>query len=278
MATKPLDLSERLPKGKPITVRACLPAERLHLRGLYEQPTTLGPPVSSVGAAGIATLFGYGAVVFFNVTDEEQKLFLKELRERMERPLRKMETEEAQLIAVTKQGEGVLPQGIAVADYSLSRLQTIAIVLARSVALAHYESAMANAFDLIEPLALRLETPRSGERRMKELLRHIGGALLIQHKMIARVEIQDKPDLLWDHPEIERLYRRLENEYEIEERNVLLERKLALIARTAETALNLMQNRSMLRVEWYIVALIVFEVLLYGYDLMGRPEISSFFR
>jgi len=35
----------------------------------------------------------------------------------------------------------------------------------------------------------------------------------------------------------------------------------------AETAVNLMQNRSMLRVEWYIVALIVFEVLLYSYDI-----------
>jgi len=49
----------------------------------------------------------------------------------------------------------------------------------------------------------------------------------------------------------------------------VLERKLALIARTAETALNLMQNRSMLRVEWYIVILIVFEVVLYVYQIVG---------
>ena len=278
MATKQPDLTERLPKGKPIAVRACLVAERLHLRGLYEPPTTLGPSMIAAGAAGLVSLFGYGALVFFNVTDDEQKAFVKEMRERLERPLRRMEVEDTQLLPGPKQAEGVTPEGIHVADYSLARLQTVAIVLARSVALAYYEGAMASAFDLIEPLALRLEKPRTGERRMKELLRHIGGSLLVQHKMIARIEIQDKPDLLWDHPELERLYRRLENEYEMEERNLVLERKLALIARTAETALNLMQNRSMLRVEWYIVALIVFEVLLYGYDMLGKPALLDFFR
>jgi uncharacterized Rmd1/YagE family protein len=129
---------------------------------------------------------------------------------------------------------------------------------------------MAAAFDLVEPLARGLETPRGGGRRLKELLRHIGGALLVQHKMIGRVEIQDKPDLLWDHPELERLYLRLENEYELAERSTVLERKLSLINRTAETALNLLQNRSMLRVEWYIVFLIVFEVLLYVYQILHK--------
>lgn len=270
MATKQPDITERLPKGKPVAVHAYLIAERLHVRGLTEPPMTLGPPALAVGASGIALPFGYGAVVFFNTSDDEQKAFIKELRERLERPLRKPETEDVQLLPATKQAEGVTPEGIGVSDFSLARLQIIATVLARSVALAYYETTMANAFDLIEPLAQRLEHPRSGGRRMRELLRHIGGALLVQHKMTARVEIQDKPDLLWDHPELERLYRRLENEYELEQRSTVLERKLALIARTAETSLNLIQNRSMLRVEWYIVILIVFEVLLYGYELLSR--------
>ena len=277
MATKQPDITDRLPKGKPLTVRACLIAERLHVRGLYEPPMTLGPATVPAGAAGVAVLFGYGAAVFFNVTDDEQKAFNKELRERLERTLRRPETEDAQLHVVSKQAEGVMPEGIGVTDFSLPRLQLIALVLARSVALAYYESTMANAFDLIEPLALKLEQPTGGGRRLRQLLQHIGGALLVQQKMIARIELQDKPDLLWDHPQLERLYRRLENEYELEERATVLERKLALITRTAETALDLMQNRSMLRVEWYIVALIVFEVLLSIYNLFDKPSLSRFF-
>ena len=267
MATKPADLTARLPKDKPIPVRACFLGERLHLRGLYEPPLALGPLALPAGAAGLAILFRYGAAVLINLSEAEQKAFLKELRERIERPLRRMETEDTQIALVPKPAEGVTPEGIGVGDLGLPRLQIIAEILARSVALAYYESAMADAFDLIEPLALHLDRPLGGGRRLKELLRHIGGTLLVQHKMTGRVEIQDKPDILWDHPELERLFLRLENEYETRERNTVLERKLALIGRTAETAVNLMQNRSMLRVEWYIVILIVFEVLLYTYEI-----------
>jgi len=270
MTPKTNDPTSRLPKDKPVTVRACFLGERLHLRGLYEPPLTLGPLVVPAGEAGLAVLLRYGAAVLFNLSEQEQKNFLKELRPRIENPLRRMETEDAQLHLVGKQPEGVTPEGIGVSDFSLARLQIVAIALARSVALAYYESAMASAFDLIEPLARGLEKPGGGTRRLRELLRHIGGTLLVQHKMIGRVEIQDKPDLLWDHPELERLYLHLENEYELHERNTVLERKLALINRTAEASVNLLQNRSMLRVEWYIVILIVFEVLLYVYDLWQK--------
>lgn len=270
MLTKQIDPTRRLPKAKPINVRACLVAERLHTRGLFEPPMTLGPPALVAGTSGLALLFSYGAIVFFNATDDEQGTFIDDLHDRLERPLYRPEIEETQLLPVAKQAEGVTPEGVGVIDLSLARLQIIATVLARSVALAYYETAMATAFDLVEPLAVRLERPHTSGRRMRELLQHIGGALLVQQKMIAGVEIHDKPDLLWDHPELERLHLRLENEYELKERNIVLERKLALISRTAETALNLIQNRSMLRVEWYIVILIIVEVILYGYDLASN--------
>jgi len=274
MTPKTIDPTGRLPKDKPITARAVFLGERLHLRGLSEPQAepqvSLGPLVLAAGEAGLAVLFRYGAAVLFNLTEAEQKNFLKDLRPRVENPLRRMETEDAQLFNAGKQPEGVTPEGIGVADLSLARLQIVATALARSVALAYYENAMASAFDLIEPLARQLENPRGGGRRLRQLLRHIGGTLLVQHKMTGRVEIQDKPDLLWDHPEVERLYLHLENEYELRERNTVLDRKLALIAQTAETAVNLMQNRSMLRVEWYIVALIVLEVMLYIYEIWLR--------
>lgn len=274
MTPKTADPTGRLPKDKPIAARAVFLGERLHLRGLSEPQAepqvSLGPLVLPAGEAGLAVLFRYGAAVLFNLTETEQKNFLKDLRPRVENPLRRMETEDAQLFIAGKQPEGVTPEGIGVADHSLARLQIVATALARSVALAYYENAMASAFDLIEPLARQLENPRGGGRRLRQLLRHIGGTLLVQHKMTGRVEIQDKPDLLWDHPEVERLFLHLENEYELRERNTALDRKLALIALTAETAVNLMQNRSMLRVEWYIVALIVLEVMLYIYEIWLR--------
>ncbi len=99
------------------------------------------------------------------------------------------------------------------------------------------------------------------------MLRHIGEVLTNQHNMVGRVEVSEKPDLLWYSPELERLYAYLEDEFEIRERHRALERKLDLIARTAQTMLNLVQTKRSLRVEWYIVILIVVEILLSVYQL-----------
>lgn len=84
------------------------------------------------------------------------------------------------------------------------------------------------------------------------------------------MEIVDKPELLWESPTLENFYLRLEEEYEIRERHKALERKLELISRTAETVLQFMDHRTSLRVEWYVVILIVVEILLSLYEILRQ--------
>lgn len=263
------ELIRRLPAGQAVAVRAINLGERLHLRGLYETPLEYQPLVQPVGEHGLAMLFRYGVVVLFSVSEAEQKAYLKDLKERIEKPYRRHETEDTH-VTISAPAEGVSAEGISLAALTLPRLQVVATVLARSVSLAWFEGAIAASFDSVEPLARQLDQPRMSGRALKELLRHIGGTLLVQQKMIGRVEIADKPDILWEQPELERLYTRLEDEYELAERLATLERKLELIERTAETTLDLVQARRTLRVEWYIVGLIVFEVILTLYEMWKR--------
>ena len=89
---------------------------------------------------------------------------------------------------------------------------------------------------------------------------------------MGRVEVADKPELTWDNPELERLYVRLADEFELRERYAVLNRKLGLTARTAQTVLDLLQHRHSIRVEWYIVILIVVEIFLTLYELFLRAE------
>ena len=91
--------------------------------------------------------------------------------------------------------------------------------------------------------------------------------LLTQHKMIGRAEVVDKPEILWENPALERFYGRLQREYELRERHRALDLKLELIARTVGTFLELLQNKRSLRVEWYIVILILVEILFTIYEL-----------
>jgi uncharacterized Rmd1/YagE family protein len=122
-------------------------------------------------------------------------------------------------------------------------------------------------FDAVEPLAARLRQGGRSIPKGRDLLSYVGDTLLIQHKMVGRVEVGEKPEVMWERPELSRLFARLEDEFELAERRLAIERKLELISRTVGTLLDLQQNRRSLRVEWYIVVLIVFEIFLTLYQM-----------
>jgi hypothetical protein len=118
--------------------------------------------------------------------------------------------------------------------------------------------------------AASLQRQNTAASQSRELLRQLGTTLLVQHKIVGRVEIIDKPELLWESPQLEKLYLRLEDEYEIRERHNALERKLELITQTAQTVLEFMQHSSSQRVEWYVVILIVVEIVLSLYEIFFK--------
>ena len=206
-------------------------------------------------------LFRYGAIVLFNLTSVEEVSFIKSISPFIIDPSDNFEIEEVELISSKELNEGVNEGRIVVREFSVEVLQIVASVLAKSIMLAFYEISVAKSFDLVEPFAISLKQG-SIQRKGNELLIHVGETLAIQSKMVGRVEVGEKPELLWEMPELERLYLRLQSEYEIQERHLALERKLDLISRTAETLLDLLQNRRSLRVEWYIVILIVVEIFI----------------
>ena len=152
-------------------------------------------------------------------------------------------------------------------EITVESLQVVADVLAKSVVLGYYEATLAAVFDAVEPFAARLRQGGRSIPKGKDLLSYVGDTLLIQHKMVGRVEVGEKPEVMWERPELSRLFARLEDEFELLERRLAIERKLELISRTVGTLVDLQQNRRSLRVEWYIVILIVFEIFLTLYQM-----------
>jgi uncharacterized Rmd1/YagE family protein len=244
--------------------------ERLDTRAFErDQPLGVAPLTVDVPGGGIAVLFRYGAVVLFGAPSAALDNFVASLTPLVTAPLPVPERDDARLLIRPEAEQPVdLAGNIFLREKTTDRLQVVADILAKGLVLSHYETRIADIFDGIEPLAATLrETGRAGARS-KELLRHIGDVLLMQQKMVGRVETGEKPELLWDHPELERLYVRLAEEYELRDRDRALDRKLDVISRTVETLLGLVQTRSSLRVEWYIVLLIVAELLLSTYPLL----------
>ncbi|MFO1082115.1 MAG: RMD1 family protein [Reyranellaceae bacterium] len=252
-----------------ITLRALLLGQRLDTRGL-ERGDAIGlmPLALRVGAQGVAFLFRFGVAVLVGLSSDEEAALLATLRPRLTEPLAAPEVEQVP-IAVRPDGDDQIePSGtIVLKDSSTDRLQIVADVLSKSVVLALHEQQIAGAFDRIEPLAVGIRRRGRPGREARALIREIGDILLTQHRMVGRVAIGDKPDVLWDRPDLERLYARLADEYELGERSGAIDRKLTLLGETARTLLDLAQDQRSVRLEWYIIGLICIEVLLSVYQL-----------
>jgi uncharacterized Rmd1/YagE family protein len=271
---RPSPETQRVPSaeysGALIPARALLLGERLDTRAL-ESSDALGTAPMALGfdGGGVAVLFRYGVVVLFGGAGDAGERFLASLRPVVSEPYALPEREEAQLAIRTDTDQHVDTTGtIILRERTIERLQLVADVLAKNVVLAHYEARIAAIFDRIEPLAVTLQNKGRAGAGSRELLHHIGGVLAMQHKVVGRVETGEKPELLWEHPELERLYMRLAEEYELRDRDRALDRKLDIISRTVETLLGLVQARSSARVEWYILLLIAAELLLAAYPLV----------
>ncbi|MEM1243009.1 MAG: RMD1 family protein [Cyanobacteria bacterium P01_H01_bin.26] len=251
-----------------IVVRAHLVGERLILRTLETtEALSTNPLIVRAGASGCAVLLRYGVVVVFNLDAAEEIQYLDSLRPLIKEPLGETVCEQLLLAFYSDTKERLELDTLWLKDFSAERLQIVAEALAKSVVLDYYEQKVFSLFDQIKPFTTAIQNPHERPPKEKELLRYIGGTLLIQQKMLGIVEVGDKPDPIWDFPELNRLYLRLEDEYELRERLLILEQKLALIARSVETALGILQQDSSHRVEWYIVILIIVEILLSVYEI-----------
>ncbi len=224
-----------------------------------------------VGKDGLAVLFRYGVAVFVGLTADEEAEFREGLRARTFGLITPPEEEWAK-IQIAKEAEEPIPMGgpIPVRDFSLERLLVVADALAKSVVLGRDERQVADVVDTIEPFARELARYGKTSRNRTDLLKLLGNALLVQHRLSGRVAVGEKPDVLWDRPDLERLYARLEDEYELSERVETLNRKLAVISDTATTLSDIIDAKRSLRLEIIVVFLIAFEIVIAFYDIYAR--------
>ena len=258
--------------GSLLRARAVILGERLDHRGLGPGGSALADPVPISALPPIrAFAFRWGAVVIFGANPAEEAALIEGLGPRVTNPTHNP-AEEAALIHVGAARDGVDAEGvIQLSDSATERLAVVADALAKSAALAQQEARIAEALDRMEPAVAGLRVAGRLRVSSRALHRQIGHALSARSRNLARVEAADKPEVLWDHPALERLHARLEDEYELRERGGTLERKLALIDDTVQTLLSLIQARRAFGLEAAVVALVGIEVAFTLYEHVIRP-------
>jgi uncharacterized Rmd1/YagE family protein len=251
-----------------LKTRAILLGDRLDLRPFKISDCLATTPLTvEVDAdGGLAVLFRYGVVVLFGVKNLDEVRFIDALRPMITNAYATPEVETLEIYC-EKSNFGVHSGALTLDEISLEKVQVIADALSKNLVLALYEKEVAGEFDKIEPLAQELATHGKVSADSKTLLSKIGHMLLIEHRMVGRAEIGDKPEILWYFPGLGGLYASLEDEFELKERQAALDRKLNLISDTAQTLADVWDNKKLHKLEWYVIGLIFFEIILSLYEL-----------
>ena len=261
-----------LPGRGPLHLRAHAVGDRIDTASLsLGEALVRRPLVVAAGERGLALVFRYGALVGVELAPDEERGVLERLAPAVTGPFPAPEQETlVALVDPDAREERVDDQGrLVLRQADLERLQVVAEVLAKSTLLAAQEARMTDTFDRIEPLAERMRSGRAPGGREGPLLAQLGEVLLNQIRTTGRVEVTEKPEITWERPDLDRLWERLVAEYELVERERALSRKLELATDISGTLVDLAMERRTLRVEWYIVLLIVFEIVLVLLEMGG---------
>jgi uncharacterized Rmd1/YagE family protein len=256
---------QETPPIRTVTVRALALGERIDTAGL-ERPDTIAtvPLAFHSGRDGRVALYRFGIAILAGLSPLEEEEIVARIRGRITGARSGLEDEETAVIALVGSGEEkVTPGGpISIPDLTDERFLVIADALAKSVALARYERSVNSVFDAIEPFAVELAQRGSPPWRRRAMLQLIGQALLVQHRVSGRIAVQEKPDILWDRPDLERLNSRLNDEYELNERADTLKNKLDVIVETGRVLTDVIEADRTTRLEGVVILLIFVEVVL----------------
>jgi uncharacterized Rmd1/YagE family protein len=252
-----------------LTARALLVGDRIDTAGL-ERPDMISsvPLAFRVGADGMVALFRFGVAVLVGLTPLEEEDLLAKLKSRVT-GLRARLDDETAILEVAPDADEPNEAGgtIQIKNFSPQRFLVIADALAKTVALARDEREVNAVFDVVEPFAVELARRGKPPFARRAMLRLIGQTLLAQHRVSGRVAVEEKPDVLWDRPDLERLYARLEDEYELKERAGTLKRKLDVLVETAHALTDIIDADRSTRLEATIVILIVAELIAAGIQI-----------
>ncbi len=251
------------------SARAVLIGDRLVVdRSKYSDVLSAAPFAYRRGN-GYVVIFRYGVVVLIGLSTEEEQDAVAQISEEMPKPATEEERVALEIHPDTE--EGANANGVFfIKELTVAHALVLGDVLAKSVALARYEREIASVFDTIEPAATTLSLSGKLPRSRKSLLQLIGSALLAQHRVSGRIAFAEKPDVLWEHPELGRFFSRLEDEYEIIERGTLLNGKVTVVGSAAETFTDLIDTARSARLELLIVVLILAELVI-GAVTLFRP-------
>lgn len=212
------------------------------------------------------TVFNYGVVVFWNIEAPIAAALLKKFSALIKET---SEEQNFETFGVTiKKGSKIkIEEGeLITPKLDLGLIQLISVMLSRSVILESLEKETDANFSGFSSVTKIFNKTGRINARSSTLLKLVGSSMKIKHDSIYKLSVLDKPEFTWEDAELNALYSQLEDELEIAGRYKNLREKIETMIHDSEFILNYIESRRALILEAIIVALILFEVIMFFFD------------
>jgi required for meiotic nuclear division protein 1 len=208
-----------------------------------------------------AFIYRFGVIAFFNLSNLEMETEVKKIQASLGAGLDKP-TSESYQITTGATSMKVEFETVDLKKFSLDQIRLVAMTVAQSAALEYFELAAER--KVADNSSFMVNLAKSGRVPMhsKTLMKIIGSTASTRQHIFSNMSILDPPEETWKSQELEKLYRELQQNFDIEVRFRTLDRKLTLIQDNIEILADLATARRMTFLESSIVILIIVELAL----------------
>ncbi|MFY0800980.1 RMD1 family protein [Peribacillus frigoritolerans] len=217
-------------------------------------------------------VFSFGSIVFINYSHEDEikafSSFIQSFEPDIDLVNVDRYTDDYSLHFSETENINLTDEYVVVPKYEFFYPELISTILAKSVALEKTEEQLGTIHDKLEAMIDRLE---KGKLRIgnKELARTTAKIVRHEYNTLAYIMILDKPDITWTSSIAGEFYDRMLEFFELNDRYKILKSKTEILYNIMDGFSNISHSIRGLFVEWIIVILIVFEILLTILEIVG---------
>lgn len=147
-------------------------------------------------------------------------------------------------------------------DFKLEYIRIISLVLAQSVALNFFENNTNEILSKSLEYSKMLKNSGRYPKKQKQLLKFIGFALSVRQEILSNLYVLDTPEEAWNNSELEKIFIKMKEMFDIEPRFKALNMSLNSIQESVEVIVNLLQAKKSNTLEILIILLIFVEIIL----------------
>ena len=230
------------------------------------------PIILKLAQGQYALLTKFGVVVFWNVERKLKKEFIEEVSPFVGGGNENFSFSDILRVFVIGERDEIKPGKVYLSKIDKEKVQIISLALAQSVALERYEKEIEERILELEKVINALKFARWQKLKEKTLLKEIGNILAVKQETISHLSLLDKPDTVWERPELERLYDKLHYELELGDRMDILNEKIKFLSDHHKILLDFVSAQRGHFLELIIVLLILVEILIFFFEAFFFPK------